>query len=65
VDFITAIAIGIVLCAFIIFLGVILVAKGAENPRAAILIAIVILAVILVIAGLVAYDLGWLSWGPD
>jgi Kef-type K+ transport system membrane component KefB len=65
VDFITELAIGIVLCAFLIFLGVILVVKGREHPREAILVAIVVIAIIVVIGGLVAYDLGWLSWSPD
>ncbi len=64
-NLISAIALGVVLGAFLIVVGVVLVAKGAENPRAAIFVAIAILAVAAFIAGLVAYDLGWLSWGPD
>ena len=65
-NLISAIALGVVLGAFLIVVGVVLVAKGAENPRAAILVCVTaILAVVVVILGFFAYDLGWLSWGPD
>ncbi len=64
-NLISAIALGVVLGGFLIVVGVVLVAKGAENPRAAIFVAIAILVVVVVIVGFFAYDLGWLSWGPD